>query len=240
MMKTDNKVLIILLGIISVIALVCGYFAITNKEEVVKTDAIKMKEEYEALNGTSIESIQKEYPTVSLSEDNPYVYKTEEEIVDILENKTGIIYLGFPGCPWCRNMVGVLDSAAKAKELSTVYYLDIKEIRYTYTLDSNNKLVKEKEGSSSYYKMLEILEKYLDDYVLTTKDGKKVNTKEKRILAPSVIAVKDGKVVDFHAVTVESHKNGFDLLDEKQKKELQDIYESMIAKTQEGICTEGC
>lgn len=240
MMKKDNKVLVILLGVIVGIALICGYNAMNNPGEVIKTDAIKMKEEYEALNGTSIESIQKEYPSVSLGEDNPYVYKTEEEIVNILENKTGIIYLGFPGCPWCRNMVGVLASAAKAKELSTIYYLDIKGIRDTYKLDSNNKLVQEKEGSASYYKMLKILDKYLDDYVLTTKDGKSVNTKEKRILAPSVIAVKDGKVVDFHAVTVESHKNGFDLLDEKQKKELQDIYESMIAKTQEGICTEGC
>ena len=50
--------------------------------------------------------------------------KREEEIFDILDG-TGIIYFGFPECPWCRNAVPVLLDAAEEVGIEKIYYIYI-------------------------------------------------------------------------------------------------------------------
>jgi len=128
-MKKDNIVLISLLGIITIIAVVCGYFTFKNQEKEIKKDAIKIKEEYASLNDVTNEKNKKKYPEVILEDSNPFVYKTEEEIVEILKNGTGIIYFGFKSCPWCRSMIKELETVAKKENIGEIYYLDIENIR---------------------------------------------------------------------------------------------------------------
>ena len=39
-------------------------------------------------------------------------YSNYDEIFEILESKSGVIYFGFPECPWCRNIaLPLVDSA---------------------------------------------------------------------------------------------------------------------------------
>ena len=82
----------------------------------------------------------------------------------------------------------------------------------------------------------------LEPYYLTTKEGEKINTKKKRILAPTVIGVKDGQVVGIHVGTVPSQKNASDILTNEQKEELHTSLEEIIKKVYEedSICTEAC
>jgi len=232
-------ILIGLLVIIGVLALVCGYFAFQQQEvQETKTDALKIKEEYASLNGTINESNKKNYKDVNLSDDNPFVYKTEEEIVEILEKGTGIIYFGFKRCPWCRSMIDILESAAKEKNIGEIYYLDIETIRDVFSLDENDKLVKEKEGSSNYYKILNLLDSHLTEYFLTGKDNKKIDTKEKRLYAPTVVAVSNGEVKMIHEATVSTQKDPYVELTSEEKQDLKSIYLKLIDTLT--VCNEGC
>lgn len=240
-MKKDNLILISLLVIIIVIAVTCGYFGFKQtEEETLLTDALKIKEEYASLNEKVNEKNNKKYPIVNLQDNNPFVYKKEEEIVEILEKKTGVIYFGFKSCPWCRSMIGVLESAAYETNLNEIYYLDIENIRDVLSLDENEKVIKEKEGSSNYYKIIKFLEPKLRDYTLITKNNKSVSTNEKRLYAPTVVAVENGEIKGFHEVTVPTQKDGYQELNEKEKEELKKIYVDLINTISAGVCNEGC
>ncbi len=240
-LKKDNILLIALLGIIILVTIICGYFAFTKDKIESKTDAIKMKEEYAELNGKINEKNTKEYPIVELADENPFVYKTGEEMIDILENKTGVIYFGFPTCPWCRSLLPILEKAAKSQGIGEVYYLNIYEIRSTLSLDENNKVITEKEGSEDYYRILDLLKDYLTDYTLS-KDGKSIKTDEKRLYAPTVVVVDNGKIVGFHEGTLsEAQPTGYEKMTDEEKEQLQKILEDMMSKINTGVCTsEGC
>ena len=69
------------------------------------------------------------YPDIDKNEIHSVIkycleYLTEKEAVKLLEKGTGIIYFGFSGCPWCRNLVPILTDLAEELE-EPVYYLDI-------------------------------------------------------------------------------------------------------------------
>ena len=241
-MQKDNIILLSLLGVVVFLFIICGAFALKKEETILETvtDASKFKMEYESLNGKINDKTNEEYKSVNISENNKFVYKTEEEIIKILESKSGIIYFGFKSCPWCRSMVEVLDKASQNSKITNIYYLDIENIRDLLALDENNKIVTEKEGNTNYYKMLNLLDAYLEDYVLKGEEDVSVKTGEKRLYAPTVIAVVNGEIVGFHAKTVDSQTNPNEPLTEKQEKELEKIYTDLMAKTTENICNEGC
>lgn len=64
----------------------CGYAIITHKDEKI-SDAMKFKNEYEALNELVNENSNEEYVNVEIPEENPIVYKTGKEILDVLKMK---------------------------------------------------------------------------------------------------------------------------------------------------------
>ena len=80
-----------------------------NKE----TDAEKFKNEYESLNGQTSQS-GKKYLNVEIEKDNIIKYVSISELLDVIKNETGVIYLGFPECPWCRTAVPALLEAANS------------------------------------------------------------------------------------------------------------------------------
>ncbi len=240
-MKKDNIILIALLIGIFLLASCCGYFAFeeSSQEEII-TDAIKIQREYASLNDKVNETNQKKYLSVNLSEDNPFCYAKEEEIINLLENGTGIIYFGFKTCPWCRSMIEELEKTAKEKNLDKIYYLDISNIRDTLALDENDKIVTEKQGSSTYYKIVKFLEEYLKEYTLTSKEGKIIKTGEKRLFAPTVLAVSNGEIRFFHEGTIDSQKNGYEKLTEEQKGSLRKIFSDLIDSLSTNTCKESC
>lgn len=240
-LKKENLFFLALLAIIVLIACGCGFLALQKVENnPIVTDAAKIKEEYEILNGQINEKNNLKYPTVTLSDDNPFVYRSESEIVNILKNKTGVIYFGFSSCPWCRSILPILEDAAKEVGLAQVFYLDIQNIRDVLELDENNKVVTSKEGSNGYYQIVELLDEYLSEYSLTNEKGEEISTGKKRLFAPTVVGVLNGEIVSFHEGSLDSQKSGYDALDDKEKEELKKIYVELIQKTLEGTCNEAC
>ena len=111
-----------------------------------------------------------EYKT---TKDNVFTYRTIEEINKILKNGTGLVFLCFPECPWCRGYVPIINEVAKKEGLEKIYYFNIYEDR--------------KNNTEEYQEMVKLLKEFLryDD------EG------NERIYAPSLIAVKNGKILEF-------------------------------------------
>lgn len=241
-MDQDQKLLIFIVAGLMTLAVLLGILAVQNKDEnpVLKSDALRFKEEYEALNGTMNETNKMNYPVVEINESNPFEYKTDDEIVEMLDHGTGVIYFGFANCPWCRSAIPLLLKASESTSLGEINYVDISNIRDRLTLDENNQVVVEKEGTNGYKEILKRLDSVLEKYYLTDKNGKKVDTKEKRLFAPTVIAVKDGKILDVHVDTVKTQTNGYAGLNEKEQEELFQIYQKMILKLLDSSCDDAC
>ena len=160
-----------------------------------KSDALKFKKEFESLNGKKSSS-GNEIRKVTIPEDNPIVYATAEQIVNKIENgQTFVVYFGFASCPWCRSMVEELIKSAKDNNISTVYYVDVLKIRDKYEV-KDGKLVQTEEGTDAYNELINLLDDVLDDYTVTTDSGEKMDTKEKRIYAPNVVAVVNGAAIE--------------------------------------------
>ena len=173
-----KKKIIIIIGVVLVIALgVLGYLYL-NKEKNSNIDGKKFAEEY-----------------TSVTKDNVFVYRSAEEIINILEHGTGVVYLGFPECPWCTAYVPYLNEVAKANDVDKVYYYNI------------------------------------------------LNEGNKRIYAPSVIAVKDGEILDFDDETAWDTK-GYKTPEEYWKNEdlegLKEKLAKMFEDTKTNICTSDC
>lgn len=206
-----------------------------NKNE----NANKFKEEYEGLNNQKAYG-NKTYIPLEISKNNPIKYSNADEIIDVIENKSGVIYFGYPECPWCRSAIPSLLSAADEAGIKTIYYMNLKEERDVKTADINGKVIEEKAGSEGYKKLLKSLDSYLDDYVIEDIKGNEINTHTKRIYVPLVIFVKEGKVVGLHVDTVKSQTDPFKGLDEKQTEELTLIYLNFMNKVQGNYCDENC
>jgi len=129
----------------------------TNGEEgVTSTDAGKFKNEY----GT-------------VDSNNVFVYRNIDEIINILEKGTGIVYLGFPECKWCKTYVAHLNEIAKENNVEKIYYFNILE-------DRQNK-------TDKYMKIVEILDEYLE----YDEEG------NKKVFVPAVVGVRNGEIVGF-------------------------------------------
>ena len=204
-----------------------------------ENDSNKFKEEYESLNGKTFYQNYK-YKDVTIPEDNPIKYSDYKEIIDIVKNGSGVIYLGYPECPWCRSMVSVLMEAASNTNISTIYYLNMHDVRDEYELSDNNEVKLVREGQEGYQELLEALDEILLDYTLKDSDGVEYSVGEKRIYVPIVIFVHDGTIVDYHMDTVETQTNPMDELTEEEHDELYDIYVSGIHKVLDDLCDENC
>ena len=197
-----KKKIIIVIGVVAVIALgVLGYLYL-NKEKNTNIDGKKFAEEY-----------------TSVTKDNVFVYRSAEEIINILEHGTGVVYLGFPECPWCTAYVPYLNEVAKENDVDKVYYYNILNDR--------------KDNTDNYKKMVDILK----DYLKFDEEG------NRRIYAPSVIAVKDGEILDFDDETAWDTK-GYKTPEEYWKNEdlegLKEKLAKMFEETKTNICTSNC
>lgn len=228
----NNKIKAIIGVVIIVVIGVISYLIYKNNSEdkteyTITNDSLKFKEEYESLNGKDT-SYNQTYQTLDIKSYNPMLYSNYNEIFEILEKGTGIIYFGFPECPWCRNLVPVLVSSALESKVDKIYYLNIKADRNTLTLTKKGKIKTEKQGNENYLKLVDILKDYLPAY-----DGLNDET-IKRIYLPTVVFVKNGKVIGVQE-SLESYQkrvenNPFDPMTEEEQKELSDIFKEYYSK----------
>jgi hypothetical protein len=235
-MEKKNKIILIITIIFTISIILLCIFSVKKKDVIEPTDAVKFKEEYESLNGTIESNSDKVYPSVDVSTENQYKYKSPEDILDVLYNDTAIIYFGYAKCPWCRNIIAPLSAAAKEENASTIYYVNIESIRDEYILE-NGKVKLTNKGTNAYREILSFLHDKVSDYNLEDSDGTKIPTNKKRIFAPTVVAVKNGEIKDLHEGTLETQKDPYTSLTDEEKNNLKDIYKKLIESLNDSYCT---
>lgn len=224
-----NKAGFLIIGLALLVLVCCGiYFAASDVSEPEKvSDSKKFKEEYEKLNCTGVEDCK--YLEVSIDSDNPIQYSSYEEVFKLLEDGTGVIYFGFPECPWCRNLVPVLMDAIEEAGIEKVYYLNNVKDRDLVKYE-NDEFVTSKEGTDNYYKLLEEIKDVSSDYTVKV-DDKEISSGKKRLYFPTVLSVKNGEIVGFHEATLDSQTDPSVPLTKEQKEELKDMLVTDMSHT---------
>ena len=218
--------------------------ACTVKKTTV-SDAKKIKEEYESYNGKIREKTGLENRTVSIDEDNPFVYITSDELIKKIENKENFyLYFGSPVCPWCRSSIEMAIETAKENNIETVYYLNIWDengneiFRDLYSIVNGN-LIKKTEGDPNYYKFLEYFDAYLDDYVLMNGD-EEVMVGEKRLYIPLYLHIENGDIIQMSDAQADSQTDANQKLTEQikteQKEKLETVFKTSNACSIETRC----
>ena len=210
-------------------------------------DGKKFKEEYESFNDKKNDYF--EYRDLDLDEKNPFVYSTDAEIVEKIENdESFIVYFGDPECPWCRSVIEETIKSANENDIDKIYYVRFwngfhKEvIRDVYELDENNTPVLKEKGSDAYTKLLEYLDSVLKDYTLKDSDGNTINVGEKRIFLPNFVAVIDGEAKELiQGISENQESYNSKLTDEiiaDEKKMFDDFFQKYGKQIKNGVCTD--
>ena len=195
-----NKKIIIIMGIIIIILIGIIIFLLVNNntenEKSVETDATRFAEEY-----------------TSVDKDNRFKYATMDEVINTLEDGTGIVYLGFPECKWCQQYVVYLNELAEDRNISQIMYYNIRQDRQDNTED--------------YQTIVNLLKDYLTD----DEEG------NPRIYVPAVIFMSNGEIIGFDDETAYD-TNGYDdpseYWTEEEVNDLKDRLNSYLDKS--GIC----
>ena len=192
----NKKVKYIILGVLLLlIASLVVYFVFIKKDN--NTDNIKFSKEY-----------------TSVSKDNVFVYRSKDEIINILEHGTGIVYLGYPECPWCMAYVPLLNEIAKNEGLEKIYYYNIREDR--------------KNNTEFYQKVVSIL----NDYLNYDEEGKK------RIFVPNVTFVKEGKIIfNDNETSLISEGTPSEYWTEEKKTLFNEKFRKNINELLDDVCT---
>ncbi|MCI6272654.1 MAG: hypothetical protein MR601_06905 [Erysipelotrichaceae bacterium] len=140
-----------------------------------------------------------------------FVNTTMKESIELIENGgTAVFYYGFKTCPWCQDVINYLKEAADNSGVK-VNYVNVRVDGDTSEFDLR------KEENPEYVKLQEIFkDTVIDD------TGK--------IYVPFVVAIKDGKIVDYHYSTVGDHNAKEREMTKEEIATLQDIYKSLFEK----------
>ena len=227
------------LSIILIVMMIISITGCTVSDDIKDSD--KFKEEYELQNGKKSKS-GKEYRKVSSPEDNPVVYATAEEISKKIDNKeTFIVYFGFSTCPWCRSVIEELIKCANDSDVDKIYYVDIKDIRDTREINKDGEIETTKEGTKGYMELLDKLDEVLDEYTVTVTDSEEdeISLEEKRIYAPNLVAVVNGKATKLEDGISDKLTDPYMELTDEIKKDIYGKFKCVFKCLEEAetVCT---
>lgn len=120
---------------------------------------------------TDAERFSKEYTAIDT--DNPFVYVNSNRVLNILNNETGIILVGFSSNAWMQEYVRELYPILKENNITKVYYYDVIEDRSKKT--------------KNFRQIEDLLSKYL----------KITDMGSEYLFTPALIFVKDGKIINY-------------------------------------------
>lgn len=225
----SNKVLYIIIGLCFVLVVGLCIFLVVNHKEEVLSDSEKFKQDFEQYNGLTYEDTGDKVIDVKISKDNPFVYKTGKEILDILENDDAYVLFGYSSCPLTRAMIETLVDVASEEEVSTIYYVDIKDIRDEYEATGSIVAEKVKDGTEAYYDILDFFGTNLERYYVADESGMfEYDTTVTRLKSPTFVAVSDGKVVSMYEELGDTYDYSNRELTDEEKEVLKEEYRKII------------
>ena len=233
-----NKLKSIFIIVILIIIIVPGLIVIREQSKI-NDEHLKFKKDYEKLNGKTTSS-NKKYRSITIPEDNPFVFSTVEEVVDKMNNKdTFIVYFGANWCPWCRSVLNTFIDVSKEYNVKKVYYVDVrpdndqsKEIRNVYSLDNNGNIYLSHKGTKAYNQFIDkasdVLSSYSHGDVKTLEETKYQG--EKRVGAPNFIIIKKGEAVYLTTGISEKQTNPYMDLTKEIKNDMKKDFNNFFKK----------
>lgn len=181
----------ILIGVVVLVLILGGVLFILNNNK--ETDGEKFAKEY-----------------TEVGEDNVFVYRDSDEVIKLLEHGTGVVFLGFPECPWCQTYAKYLNEVAKEVGIDKIYYYNILEDR--------------KNNTDVYKKIVEIL----GDYLQYDEEG------NYRVYVPNVSFHVNGEIIGNDYETSKD-TNGFDKPSEYWTEEEVSVLKSRLTDYMEEV-----
>lgn len=139
-----------------------------------------------------------------VSKNNPFKYAKIDEVLDILESGSGIIYFATADCEWCRNNSKILVEQLQKTDISTVYY-------YNPTKIKNN-------NTKKYQRLVKLLNKYLE----------KDETGKKSLLLPDLYVIKNGQVVAHNNDVAKKVITAKEYLSKNEQKKIKNKYLDLL------------
>lgn len=109
---------------------------------------------------------------IEVSKDNIFVYEPINNIIEIIKNNTGIIYLGYPECTWCQTYVKYLNEIAKQMKVEKILYCNIRKLK--------------RNDKENYSKIVELIKEHLPY---------EVDEENPMLYVPNIVFVKNGKII---------------------------------------------
>lgn len=192
------------LGIVTLLLALClvGCSSTTTK---------KPKDKDQDKNVCSIEcdtADMSEYATFKET-DHAFLEITIAQSLQLIKDEdfTGILYFGYPTCPWCVEAVPIMNEVAKSYDLSI----------YSINKKSEDSIANEQ----GFQEMTTILD---EAYGLDVDD----KTGEPRLYVPEVVIVNKGKITSHHMGTVDGHDATQRTMNEDEAKLLKSIYKKLF------------
>ena len=192
-----NKKMIIMIVILISLAIIATMLLLNKNTK--EDDGYKFSQEY-----------------TEVSEDNVFVYRNSDEIINILEKGTGVVFLGFPECKWCQRYAKYLNEVAEDVGIEKIYYYNIKEDR------ANN--------SEFYQKVVNILTDNLDN----DEEG------NPRIFVPDVTFVNKGEIVGHDNETSMESGDVDEYWTEDKIEAVKERLSNYMMEANPNTCNEGC
>lgn len=215
----DNKRLKQILLFLMLAIIVFSIFII--KKEYVTSDEKKFKREFEYFNNKTSLRFSEKYPSVKVEKQNGIKYVSGNEVVDIMENGTGIIFLAYPEGIRSRILLQDFLNVCYHEKVKTIYYFNAYSSRDEKE-KKDDTVVTIKEGSKNYQKILKLLGERAQSY-------QEVNDGSKRIYFPTILIVKNGKLLYSYQASSEE-ESSFDKVTKKQKQALKKELRENIKK----------
>jgi hypothetical protein len=147
---------------------------------------------------TNADKFANEY---SVSDKNPFVYLSLNEVYDLLDHGTGIIFFGNSDCEVCGVGAEVLTDVLIKNKVKEAYYYNPRRIK--------------EENSKKYKKLLSMIDESSDEEISFN--------------LPCVLVVKDGYITSYNDELVELREEDNDLVIGKDiKKDLRNKYNKLI------------
>lgn len=131
----------------------------------------------------------------------------QEAIAMVQEEQDSVIYFGYPDCPWCQEILPLLQEVATASQ---------KDVYYVQTRDEAKELLYTNEEKEQFIPYLRAYMKQDDEGVY-------------QLYVPLVIRIQDGKVSGGHLGSVDGHDAHERKMTDREKEEVKSIYQELLS-----------
>lgn len=139
----------------------------------------------------------------NVSDKNPFVYASIDDVIHIFTSDTGIIFIANSDEEGSLKAAPILTDAAKSVNIEKIYYYNPKKLK--------------ESSPKKYKKLLEIINSYLEN-----------DSKNKKLKLPNVYTVKSGKITGYSNYFSSNEQLSADKLTKKKKNKIRNEYINLL------------